>query len=417
MRSGVGFARVFLVVLALLLAQDGTALAQEDTTDDMDWGMDWGQEAGLDPALGGEDSEPDYMGNAKRLAVGQLREITLPELWPPGLKVPNIKNNCLRCHLEVGGSYTFAVVDFAESTHDVQRLSCDMCHGGDTNDDVYSHARAGYIGTHPGQSRERCVDCHWISAKIFEDSGHFKEEYDWRFPRCYECHNEHAIGKGEILIADACTSCHGERASAESGEGESAIIWKGPSNGSYGNSISITLVADGANQDLSIEHRPKDVGADLIVHLETDGDGNPISLAEDVIFEVSNDQDLLHVIYCEEGDGYLGEDVAQPTAAFNLEGGSDYDVKYPDYVELVEADDALWDSLLLLREARHRTPADLDKAIVALKKRMMEWFHASPEKLDPEEAGVVVRETKRIVEWIDEFVNGPNGSEEDGKTS
>lgn len=416
--------RAFLAAGLFVLAAVSTpALAQEKPQDEMDWGMgddsddsdamDWGMEGssddmdwGQDPAMGGEEAEIDYFGNAGRLAIGQLRHIELPDIWPPGREVPNSKNNCLRCHLLVGGSYTYSAIDFAGSRHDEESLSCDMCHGGDTTDDEYSHARSGYIGTHPGFNRERCVDCHFVSAKIFESSIHHKEEYDWQFPRCYECHGEHAVGKGEILMADACTSCHGAKATKTSGEGESAIIWKSPLNGSLGNAISITMLAGEANQELSIEADVRDDGTDLVVYLETDSDGNPISLAEEVMYEISMDPEFLHVIYCEEGDGYLGEDVAQPEAKFFLEGGEDYGVKYPNYVELINADDIFWESLRRLREHKGEVPSRLNGHVTVLKKRFMELIHGSPKEPDPNEIAALINATQRLKEEVDTFLKG-----------
>lgn len=390
---------------------DVEASAEADVSGDEDiWGMEpsgdddiWGMEVPQDGMAEEEDPSAKYLEGSNRLALGERRAFAVPDYWPKDLKPPNRRNNCLLCHLAVGGTYTQCTLDFAESRHDRERLSCDMCHGGDTTNDESSHTGT-YIGTHPGESVARCTDCHWVSARIFEASPHYKAEYDWRFPRCYECHGEHAIGKGEIAMADACTSCHGARAVGQTGEGESAIIWKSPIEGDIGNEISITLQAGAPNAELSIEHHLNGEAAELIVHLATDGTGKSISLAEEIIEEISMSEDLLYVIYCEEGDGYLGEDIVEPTPRFTLEGGADFDVEYPEYSELIRATDAFWASLAQLNEQPDRVPPDFEEAVTVVKKRIMALAHASPKVPDPDEVESVVNSTRNLKERIDEFL-------------
>lgn len=387
-----------LLVFGVLLAAGGIAGAQDPMMGD-----------GMDSMFSIEEPAPDYMKNAARLAVGQLREYSLPEFWPEGQPFPNSVNNCLRCHISVGGTYSVCVDAFATSTHDRERLSCDMCHGGDTTDDEFSHSRGGYIGTHPTKSGERCTDCHWASAKILKAGPHYSSEYNWEYPSCYTCHGEHAVGKGEFPMADACTDCHGSKAAATSGEGESAIIWRGPSNGAYGNDISIALLAGGPNTDLSIEHEKSEEGTEITIHLETNSKGEPISLAEDVIYMISGSPDLVPVIYCEEGDGYLGEDVVEPTPRFTLEGGTGYEGEYPNYIELIEAHDALWTSLRVWNKGSEGDTAVLDETIVDLRKRSMALVHASELEPDPGEVEAVVNRMKLVKEQIDGFLHNENG--------
>ncbi len=386
-----------VLVSSVLLVSGGIPRAQETMMAD-----------GMDSMFSVEEPAPDYMKNAARLAVGERRDFSLPEFWPQNQPLPNSVNNCLRCHISVGGTYSVCVGDFASSTHDRERLSCDMCHGGDTTDDEFSHSRGGYIGTHPTESGERCTDCHWVPARIFKASPHYINEYNWEYPSCYTCHSEHAVGKGGFPMADACTDCHGARATAMSGEGESAIIWKGPANGTYGNSISITLLAGGPNVDLSIEHETAEDGTEITIHLETNSSGEPISFAEDVIYMISSSPELVSVIYCEEGDGYLGEDVVEPTPRFTLDGGTGYEGEYPNYIELIEAHDSLWNSLRVWNKRREGAPTALDETIVDLRKRSMALIHASELEPDPGEVEAVVNRMRLVKEQVDGFLHDEN---------
>lgn len=334
-------------------------------------------------------------------------EFSLPEAWPKGLSPPNRETNCVRCHMGVGGVYSDAVVHFAGSTHDFMGLSCDACHGGDTSDDEYAHARRGYVGTHPGDLRKNCTTCHSAVAEVFSKSVHFQEKFDWRYPTCYKCHGNHAIGRGDTVFASACTECHGARATASVGSGESEIIWKSRTEGAHGNRVSISMLAESANQPLSVDHRTSDGTTDIVIHLATDDQGKPTSLAEDVIAMITGERGLFHIIYCEEGDGALGEGLVEPTQKFALAGGADFDAKLPAYGDLVRANDALRGSLRALNKQRDERPPELVSAIAALRSNTMELAHGVPEKPDPAQVKSVVEETERLKEKIDSFLRKP----------
>jgi hypothetical protein len=331
-------------------------------------------------------------------------EFALPASWPKELRPPNRKTNCVRCHMEIGGVYSDAVVHFAGSTHDFMGLSCNGCHGGDTSDDEYAHARGGYAGTHPGDLRKKCSACHSAAAEIFKKSVHFQEKFDWRYPTCYECHGDHAIGRGDTVIASACTECHGAKATASIGSGESEIIWKSRTEGAHGNTVSIAMLAEGKTGPLSVEHRTSDGGTDIVIRLATDDQGKPTSLAEDVIAMITGERELFHIIYCEEGDGALGEGLVEPTPKSSLSGGADFDAELPAYGELVRANDALRGSLRTLNKRRDERPPELVTAIAALRKNTMELAHGVPEKPDPAQVKSVVEETKRLKKEIDSFL-------------
>ena len=331
-------------------------------------------------------------------------EFRLPEFWPKDLRPPNRKTTCVRCHMEVGGVYSDAVVHFAGSTHDFMGLSCNACHGGETSDDEYAHARGGYAGTHPGDLGKKCTACHSGAADIFNKSVHFQEKFNWRYPTCYKCHGDHAIGRGDTVIASACTECHGAKATASIGSGESEIIWKSRTEGAHGNRVSITVLAEGENQRLSAEHRTSDGGTDIVIHLATDDQGKPTSLAEDVIAMITGERELFHIIYCEEGNGALGEGLVEPTPKFTLAGGADFDAELPAYGDLIRANDSLRSSLRALNKRRDERPPGIVAAIAALRKNTMELAHGVPGTPDPAQVKSVVDETKRLKKAIDSLL-------------
>ena len=205
-------------------------------------------------------------------------------------------------------------------------------------------------------------------------------------------------------MANACTECHGTKATASIGSGESEIIWKSRTEGAHGNNVSIAMLAEGENQPLSVEHRVVDDGTDIIIHLATDHQGKPTSRAEDVIAMITSEKGLFHIIYCEEGDGALGEGLVEPTPKFSLDGGADFDAELPAYADLIRANDALHASLRTLNMRRDERPPELVTAIAALRKNTMELAHGVPEKPDPAQLKSVVEETKRLKKEIDSFL-------------
>ena len=61
--------------------------------------------------------------------------VKLPGWWKAGEPVPNVKSNCVRCHLTAGRELTAPVQDFARSVHDLQGMTCSDCHGGNREND------------------------------------------------------------------------------------------------------------------------------------------------------------------------------------------------------------------------------------------------------------------------------------------
>lgn len=331
----------------------------------------------LAPLLDGAD--------APRKAVDdEGKEFTLPANWPADHPLPQVKNNCVRCHVDKGGALSKSVFDFANSSHDHEMLACDTCHGGDTKDDDKAH-EGDFISGALSKLMDKCGDCHKTEAKIFNKSAHFSKQIKWDHPICSNCHDNHSVGKGDFSLAKTCTSCHGAKAQATTGEGESQIIWKSRVEGAAGNAVSVELLAAAPNQSLGVEFRKGD-GVEVTVKLATDAAGKPVSTAEAVLDAIKADKELYYLMSAEEGGDSLGEGVVQPAARFALSGGADFDAKFPAYGEVVRASDALWDSLNILRKDRSQIPPALDEKIAGLRKGMMSLVHESPKELDPAQA-------------------------------
>src|SRR5208337_2615168 len=94
-------------------------------------------------------AEPRRADDANKPAPAvQNQPLKLPAWWKKGDPLPIEKSNCVRCHLTAGRELTIPVRDFARSIHDLAKLTCNKCHGGDTKNDATAHeAEHGFIGT------------------------------------------------------------------------------------------------------------------------------------------------------------------------------------------------------------------------------------------------------------------------------
>lgn len=327
---------------------------------------------------------------------------TVPDGWPKDLPLPKVKSNCVRCHIDKGGAISEAVIDYAAGTHDRDDISCHDCHGGLLEDDEKAHD-IDFVSGHTALMN-KCIDCHRAQSRVFRRSPHFSETKRWDLPTCSNCHDNHSVGKGDFRMANACTQCHGSVARAVTGIGESQIIWKSRSAGSHGNSIAVTMLAEGKNRALSVEH---DLGGpikELVVHLATDEAGQPTSLAMDVIDAIAMDKQLYYTISSEEGDDALGEDRVKPAGRFMLQGGSDFGDKYPAYREIIEANDTLWGSLALLK--RHDWPITdpWRFQLIEVAEPIMKLIHGVPAEPEAAHVDYLARSSLKLKEEIDEFL-------------
>lgn len=128
--------------------------------------------------------------------------------------VPTEKTNCVKCHLNAGRELTDAVHTFAGSIHDFNGLSCQDCHGGNTEDDAKAHEVAfGFIGTKLSAHIQACASCHEDQAAEFAKSPHYwdqQKQLNTKFPLCIDCHGNHDVGNppSEFSLALVCLDCH-----------------------------------------------------------------------------------------------------------------------------------------------------------------------------------------------------------------
>jgi hypothetical protein len=141
-------------------------------------------------------------------------QLKLPKWWKAGDPLPGEKSNCVRCHLNAGRELTVPVRDFARSVHDRAKLSCNDCHGGDTEHDATAHEHEkGFIGTKMSAHMTACASCHGTEANAFRKSKHYwdlKKSINRDYPVCVDCHGNHDIGKppADFAMTTVCTDCH-----------------------------------------------------------------------------------------------------------------------------------------------------------------------------------------------------------------
>ena len=140
--------------------------------------------------------------------------LKLPPQWDPKDPLPIEKSNCVRCHLTAGRELTVPLRDFARSAHDRAHLSCNDCHGGDTEHDATAHeSEHGFIGTKMSAHMAVCASCHAAEAKAFSGSKHYwdlSKRINRDFPVCIDCHGNHDIGRPppDFALMNVCTDCH-----------------------------------------------------------------------------------------------------------------------------------------------------------------------------------------------------------------
>lgn len=144
--------------------------------------------------------------------------LKLPGWWKAGDPLPQVKSNCVRCHLTAGRELTLPVRDLARSVHDRAKLSCNDCHGGDAENDATAHEEdKGFIGTKLSAHLAQCASCHGHEASALRKSKHywdFKKRINKDYPGCIDCHGNHDVGKPppEFTLTNVCADCHKDHA-------------------------------------------------------------------------------------------------------------------------------------------------------------------------------------------------------------
>ena len=175
-------------------------------------------------------------GSPKKDTSQTSQPLKLPAWWNAADPLPIEKRNCVRCHLTAGRELTAPLREFARSVHDLAKLSCNDCHGGDTNNDATAHeSEHGFIGTKLSAHMAVCTGCHERETLGFRKSKHFwdlTKSINRKYPACVDCHGNHDIGKppAEFSLTTVCTECH-KKFTAEMSEtaavvAENDLLWK-----------------------------------------------------------------------------------------------------------------------------------------------------------------------------------------------
>ena len=122
---------------------------------------------------------------------------------------------CLLCHTSenMKPRYLKIPVEWKQSWHYKNDVSCHDCHGGDVGDATLSmsHQR-GFVGKPEfGDVPGFCGKCHIGILDAYNQSGHGKVFFaTGDGPNCLTCHGSHNIQKASISIINEqlCTQCH-----------------------------------------------------------------------------------------------------------------------------------------------------------------------------------------------------------------
>lgn len=140
--------------------------------------------------------------------------LTLPNWWNRDDPLPRVESNCMRCHLTAGRELTAAVRDFARSAHDRQMMTCNDCHGGDTENDERAHDESSeFIGTKRSSHLQNCSECHTEESDRLSRGPHawdFSKRINTKYPHCIDCHGNHDVGNppDDFRLVNVCKDCH-----------------------------------------------------------------------------------------------------------------------------------------------------------------------------------------------------------------
>lgn len=335
------------------------------------------------------------------VATDQLGvDFHVPADWPPGQPLPAIVTNCVRCHIDKGGEISRSVYEFAGGVHDTGVLSCNQCHGGNVRNDETAH-EGDFISGKLSALMNRCGYCHRNQERRFKNGNHYSETIRWDFPTCSNCHDNHSTGKGFKRMETVCNSCHGAKATATTGAGESGIEWTSALAGEKGNRTRVEMRAAGPNRPLKLAWSEDDAGGvSVVVDLATDGSGRAVSTAEDVLNAMRADPELHFRVQAREVADSFGEGVVAP-ASFELHGGAGFDSIYPLYGDYIRAGDALWNALGRLRAAGLTPVGELKEDIDRARGHAMRMTHAVPENPGEVEIRVLTKRKRDLAARIE----------------
>ena len=164
--------------------------------------------------------------------------------------------------------------------------------------------------------------------------------------------------------------------------GSDRIAWRAIQPGVAGNAVSVELVVAGNDTPLSVEV----LGAAVTVNLATDGAGDPVSTADQVVAAVTGTPEAAALVTAETQD----TGVVQAAAAANLSGGMDA----LDTLKVRAADEGTWgDRLSVQVEDGSLDPTGAFNLVVRHKGEVVEVFKdLSMDETAPNHVEIAVNE-------------------------
>lgn len=164
--------------------------------------------------------------------------------------------------------------------------------------------------------------------------------------------------------------------------GSDRIAWRAIQPGAAGNAVSLELVVAGNDTPLSVEV----LGQAVTVNLATDGAGDPVSTADQVVAAVTGTPEAAALVTAETQD----TGVVQAAAAANLSGGMDA----LDTIKVRAADEGTWgDRLSVQVEDGSLDPTGAFNLVVRHKGEVVEVFKdLSMDETAPNHVEIAVNE-------------------------
>jgi len=169
--------------------------------------------------------------------------------------------------------------------------------------------------------------------------------------------------------------------------GTDRIAWRAILPGAAGNAVSVELVVSGNDTPLSVEV----LGQAITVNLATDGAGDPVSTADQVVAAVIGSPDASARVTAET----LDAGIVQAAASANLSGGMDA----MDTLKVRAADEGTWGARLSVQvEDGSLDPTDAFNLVVRHKGEVVEVFKdLSMDEAAPNHVELVVNERSDFI--------------------
>jgi phage tail sheath protein FI len=169
--------------------------------------------------------------------------------------------------------------------------------------------------------------------------------------------------------------------------GTDCIAWRAIQPGSAGNAVSVELVVSGNDTPLSVEV----LGQAITVNLATDGAGDPVSTANQVVAAVVGSPEAFALVTAETQD----TGIVQAAASANLSGGMDA----MDTLKVRAADEGTWGARLSVQvEDGSLDPTGAFNLVVRYKGEVVEVFKdLSMDEAAPNHVELVVNERSDFI--------------------